>query len=142
MAQIQSLIIAGLVFGAIAIGVGSFAGDFFTSNNYGYGVSINSSAYLNQTAGLNERVEAISTNLRSTPTNIPLIDVPLNLIAGAINSLLLLLELPVIFDSLISGTASYVGAGYVPVWFTNVLGAIVGVLILFGVIAVLVKKEL
>lgn len=138
--RIGAIMLGALVIVMFTVGMANFMGSMSTS--YGTNAtSVNESAFMAKA----EEVKNISASMKdaiesSRVTNIPAIDLPIAVMKGLWEAARLFFATADIYTTLISDMAitSMLGMG----WFTGLVLAVVGVVIVLGVLSVLHKYEL
>lgn len=130
MGKISALLISIVLFSGIVVGISGIYGDFDNSYDYGTNPEMEDIEFLSKTEDIAENLADMESSLEeSRITGIPQVDLPLTMISGVWNSLLLLLDVPTIFTAILSGLGGLIG---VPAWFTGAISIIVGLLIVFA----------
>ncbi len=131
MTTIRGLLISLLLFTAVLTGVGIFMSNLIGEN-------VQNITTVNR---INSEVKTLEESVRgSQVTGLAFVDVPLMIVSGIFNALkLAIVSVTSLWIDFIHGIKTYL---FLPDWFTQIIIAIISIVVLFEIISAIVKYRL
>lgn len=139
MAEIRDYVLALIVMGGVSIGLFAFYGDIVSQ----YGTSVPNITFINKTQQINAQVAQYKTATEGIKfTGIATIDLIMNLpiyiVTGIWNTLLISLGLVDIYSALITDTINFM---HIPIWIEIIIIGSMTVVIIFEIISLYMKRK-